>query len=107
MTTGKRLQGNGLWESSRLTLPEHKEAINRHLKETERVKKPILDEQQQERIQERLAGAFRSRSEVSVIRFTPYGNETVTGTIAKLDALSGRILVSGTWVSLRDIVEVV
>lgn len=41
-TTRKKLEGNGLWESSRMMLPEHKETIIRRQLEEGRKNKPVL-----------------------------------------------------------------
>jgi hypothetical protein len=40
---GKKLEGNGLWESSRMMLPEHKSRIRKNERETQRRIKPVLD----------------------------------------------------------------
>ncbi|WP_340014636.1 YolD-like family protein [Paenibacillus sp. FSL K6-1318] len=40
-----KLEGNGIFESSRMILPEHREAMLRHQKEQQRRGKPIMDEQ--------------------------------------------------------------
>ncbi len=42
----KKLQGNGLWESSRMMLPEHKETIIQHRYEFGRRSRPTIDEQE-------------------------------------------------------------
>lgn len=39
-------RGNMLWESSRMFLPEHKEALMQRKEEKRKVSKPILDEQE-------------------------------------------------------------
>lgn len=48
MTTRKKLEGNGLWESNRMMLPEHKEAIIRQQHEEGRKAKPTPDSQELE-----------------------------------------------------------
>lgn len=40
----KKLQGNGLWESSRMMLPEHRTQILKSNKEIIKVKMPVLHE---------------------------------------------------------------
>lgn len=55
----KKLQGNGLWESSRMMLPQHKEAIVQSLIEQERIVRPELDDQEREDIERVLAYSFR------------------------------------------------
>jgi hypothetical protein len=41
----KKLELNGLWESSRMMLPQHKEAAIKR-KESQRILRPIRDEQE-------------------------------------------------------------
>ncbi len=41
----KRLEGSGLWESSRI-IPEHKEAYLKLMKDRQRRGKPELDDQE-------------------------------------------------------------
>ncbi|TDG00168.1 YolD-like family protein [Paenibacillus piri] len=101
----KKLEGNGLWESSRMMLPEHKERINRHNKELDVRTMPILDEQKLEDINRVLQEAFESRLEVSLNLFHPTEARTVTGYIHKFDLFSGRILVGLQWIALSNIID--
>ncbi|SEB67899.1 hypothetical protein SAMN05443246_1552 [Paenibacillus sp. GP183] len=41
---GKKLEANGLWESSRMMLPEHKDATRRQAKQIDRLVRPTLDD---------------------------------------------------------------
>ncbi|MFK4302332.1 hypothetical protein ABH892_002436 [Paenibacillus sp. RC254] len=43
---GKKLEGNGIWESSRIIIPEHKEAYLKLMKDRQRRGKPELDDQE-------------------------------------------------------------
>lgn len=47
------------WESSRMMLPEHVEAINRHNIDKLRIKQPVLDEQEIEEIGRKLGNLWR------------------------------------------------
>lgn len=49
---GKKLEGNGLWESSRIILPEHKEGYLRLMKDRQRRGKPELDDQEVQLIEQ-------------------------------------------------------
>lgn len=42
----KKLELNGLWESSRMMLPQHKESAIRNRRESQRIMHPIRDEQE-------------------------------------------------------------
>lgn len=45
MHISKKLEGNGLWESSRMILSEHKERIYQYRVELSKKQRPTLDEQ--------------------------------------------------------------
>ncbi len=102
----KKLENNGLWESSRMMLPEHKERIIAMNNRPERRTKPILDPQRWEEINERLSVACQTGEEIELLLWEPEADRTVSGAIVKLDLLSYRIFIGGQWVKLASIVEV-
>lgn len=67
----KKLEGNGLWESSRMMLPQHKEAIIQDYLRHEEQTCPILDEQALEQIEHALNQSFRERRKVTLHLFDP------------------------------------
>ncbi|HEY4390437.1 MAG TPA: YolD-like family protein [Paenibacillus sp.] len=106
--TGK-LQGNGMWESSRMMLPEHKEAIlrsNRHLQKRTRVQ---LDEQELERVSRILMESLHEGREIALRLFDEYEDRGLYGTVTRLDPGGRRVCLqtdSGMeWVLWRDIVS--
>ncbi|WP_373232918.1 YolD-like family protein [Cohnella sp.] len=102
----KKLENNGLWESSRMMLPEHKERILQANHQLERRTKPVLDMQKREEINELLSEACQTGEEITLVLWDPYENRTVVGTIVKLDILAYRIFIAGQWVKLAGIVDV-
>ncbi|MCD9020417.1 YolD-like family protein [Cohnella silvisoli] len=102
----KKLEGNGLWESSRMMLHEHKERILEANQRQERREKPILDPQKREEINESLGSAYQNKEEIKLLLWHPYENRSVTGVIAKLDLIGYRILIDDEWVKLAGILEV-
>jgi hypothetical protein len=62
----KKLEGNGLWESSRMMLPQHKEAIIEDYLTHEQQACPMLDEQALEGIERALIRSFRERKKVTL-----------------------------------------
>jgi hypothetical protein len=102
----KKLEGNGLWESSRMMLPEHKERILEVNHELDRKEKPILDPYKREEINERLSNAYRNGEAVRLVLWDPFENRSISGVITKLDVLAYRILIDGQWVKLTGILEV-
>jgi hypothetical protein len=102
----KKLEKNGLWESSRMMLPEHKERIIELNNRPERRAKPVLDPQRREEINERLSAACQTGEEIRLLLWEPEGDRTVNGAIVKLDLPAYRIFIGGQWVKLASIVEV-
>ncbi|WP_397386306.1 YolD-like family protein [Paenibacillus sp. VCA1] len=54
----KKLEGNGLFESSRMILPEHREAYNRYMTHKDLRPKPVIDEQEWQQIGQALQDSF-------------------------------------------------
>ncbi len=81
----KKLQGNGLWESSRMILPEHRTAYLQQRKEQERINKPQLDEQEQEYIYRLLTNSLKLKSSITLSLFEPFGNRKVTGVVTAIN----------------------
>ncbi|GGF87897.1 YolD-like family protein [Paenibacillus aceti] len=109
MTRTGKLYGNGLWESSRMMLPEHKEAIlssNRVLKKKLRAE---LDEQELERVSRILMESLEEGREVKLLLFGEYEDQELRGTVIRVDSGRRRIcLRAGSeqiWVLWRDIVS--
>ena len=93
---GKRLHGNGLWESSRIVLPEHREALKqRHMEGitvTKKAKRPNLSEFELEELGNKLTEAHEEGREL-VLTVWKNGETTIRGRIAKLDASTGMVHV--------------
>lgn len=99
----KKLEGNGLWESSRMMLPEHKAAINQHeasLKQRNRVE---IDEQEWEHISRSMTESLQQRHRVTVQLFHPIEERTVHGIIDRIDQLQKRFMMNGMWYPIGDI----
>lgn len=76
----KKLSNNGLWESSRMMLPQHKEALLRHQHEQHRQERPLLDEMVWEDISSRLQWSMENREWIyGPIRIRCEGLNRVTG----------------------------
>lgn len=101
--TRKKLEGNGLWESSRMMLPEHKAAINDKERESRRRPRIELDESEWERISAAVAESLEHRKEIRLCLYAPYEERTVIGFVDRVDAQRGRLLVGGEWLAVRDI----
>jgi hypothetical protein len=107
---GKKLRGNGIWEASRMMLPEHKSAIRTHRTRLNERVKPELDEQRVEELSTALGEALNSGAETNVTTFGAYGDETAVGIVEKIDPLGGYVKLRGAeetvWIPFADIVHV-
>ncbi|WP_405131920.1 YolD-like family protein [Paenibacillus sp. FSL H8-0317] len=88
---GKKLEGNGIFESSRMILPEHREAMLRHQREQQRRGKPIMDEQAIEEIVRALAESFHEKTQVDLVVFSPFDDEHYSGVVIGINQQSGRV----------------
>lgn len=107
---GKKLEENGLFESSRMMLPEHRKQFVNRPKDAGRRRRPALDDQTLEQFALLLLESMEERSEVIVSVYDPDRDDTVRGRVVNTDFTLRRIkLASETeTVSIRfaDIVNV-
>lgn len=108
MTTRKKLEGNGLWESSRMMLPEHKVAINIKSKEEGRKARPTLDAQEMELIESVLAKSYYEHRTVTIRLFDEYQDKELTGIVVTIHTFRREIklaIASGEWewIKISDI----
>lgn len=102
MKTSKKLTGNGLYESSRMMLFEHRDAYL-ETKEAARARvKPEIDEQRLEEWSRTIAEAMAEGRALAFRVFDPFGMDEVRGAIRKAD-IRGRRLVIETEAGLRAI----
>jgi len=103
LTEGRNL----LWESSRMILPEHKEKIRGRRDEARRGgrrERPVLDEQERERIQAAMAWSLERGRALRLELYGPYGNEIVEGAVEEVRPDRRQIRVGGRWIDAADIV---
>ncbi|MGO4696644.1 YolD-like family protein [Paenibacillus sp. 2TAB26] len=99
----KKLEGNGLWESSRMMLPEHKVAINEQEKTLRLRERVELDEQEWEHVARSVTESLQHRQPITLRLFHPQEELTVSGIVDRVDQLKGRFMVDGEWFSIYDI----
>lgn len=104
-----KLAGNGLFESSRMILPEHREAWLTHIQEQKRRVKPELDEQEIQQISEILGESYSSSCTVDLVIFNPFNDELVSGVVVGLDVPTRRVKLmldeEYRWISLAEIMS--
>jgi hypothetical protein len=110
---GKKLEANGLWESSRMMLPQHKDASVRKPTQIERLERSTLDAQEVEIISNVL---FQSHRYQKVVRLTLYGEyepRIVTGILTCSQRDSFRLdtedpftgVADWEWFMFRDVIK--
>ncbi|SMF88102.1 YolD-like protein [Paenibacillus uliginis N3/975] len=110
MTTRKKLEGNGLWESSRMMLPEHKEAIICQQHEECRKGRPILDAQEIELIESALAESYNDHRRITLQLFDEYEDLQLTGIVVMVHKFRREIKLSietdeWQWIRIEDIIS--
>ncbi|MBU7315996.1 YolD-like family protein [Paenibacillus oleatilyticus] len=80
----KKLQGNGLWESSRMMLPEHRSQILKSNKELTRSKMPVLHEDEITLINENVARSYAQKETLEVLIFGEWGNRKEIGVVTSI-----------------------
>jgi hypothetical protein len=100
-----------MWESSRMMLPEHREAIIKSNKEVLLNVKPILHEEELEIITRAIMESLQTHCEITLVLFEPYVNREVVGIVVRVEQYSKRLRIELNeddyeWVQLDDIVKV-
>ncbi|MHA6484573.1 YolD-like family protein [Paenibacillus sp. strain BS8-2] len=99
----KKLEGNGLWESSRMMLPEHKYAINEWSAAAQRRERVQLDDQEWEHVSRTVSDSLQHRQPITVRLYHPEELLTVIGIVDRVDSLKRRFMVDGEWFPISDI----
>jgi hypothetical protein len=106
----KKLEKNGQWESSRMMLPEHREAILEQNRTLKKRVKPEMDEQVQEEIVRAIGVSMWLSLPVTFVMYDEVADYELTGIAVKIDTSNRLVKVSGTedesWIKFSDIVRV-
>ncbi|WP_127539407.1 YolD-like family protein [Paenibacillus illinoisensis] len=81
-----KLSGNGMYEGSRMILPEHREAYTALLEEQKKRGKPDLDEQAQLEIEWALVESYNRRKTVELVVFSPFEDERIKGIVVYINS---------------------
>jgi hypothetical protein len=109
----KKLELNGLWESSRMMLPQYKEAALRSRKENQRMSRPIRDEQEIQNISEVLSLSQMYKRPLVLTLHEEFKTRLVTGIVARSQHGEFRLDIvenfSGAgdweWIAYRDVLK--
>ncbi|GKU80185.1 YolD-like family protein [Paenibacillus sp. L3-i20] len=99
----KKLEGNGLWESSRMMLPEHGKALNYQAETLNLRHRVNLDEHEVEQVTRALTESFMSHVQIEVSLFHKYEHPKVIGIVERIDQHQKRFMVDGEWFPFKDI----
>lgn len=106
-----KLTENGMYEGSRIILPEHREAYLAEMEEQKRRGKPQLDEQEIQWIGEALVQSYKTNCSVDLVVFSPFEDEQVTGVVVGLDASTRRVKLmldeDYRWIPLAEIMSAI
>lgn len=103
-----KLSANGIYEGSRMILPEHREAYLYEMSKQERRGKPILDDQEVQLIEEAIFESYQECKSVTLTVFNPFDDEDIRGVVASIDKPKRRIkLVRAeedySWIKIEEI----
>lgn len=105
----KKLEGNGLWESSRMMLPEHTIRIIHDEREQLRKEKPEIDPQEWELIDQALYYSMADHAPIKLTIFDAFVDRQAKGTVMKVDRQLKRIKISWSeedwdWIEMSEII---
>lgn len=104
----KKLEGNGLWEGSRMIMPEHKNRILSDAQMEEVRSKPELDPQALEEIQQILAQSMEDHSPITLTMFDAYKEKSVHGIVMRVDQQLRQVKFrhdgEWDWIKLEDVI---
>lgn len=105
----KKLQGNGLFESSRMMLPEHKEAFILHQQSLLKKARPQLDDQEKERFSQIISESMQYSKEITLILFAEFDEVELIGTVIKVEQQQKKIKLAQdnnfVWINEADIIN--
>lgn len=104
-----KLTGNGLFESSRMMLPEHKEAYNEFRKNLEQKERHEFDEQRLEELSYQFAEAMNEKATVRIRIYDLFEDRWITGKVERIDILQARMKLvqanESRWIKLEEITD--
>lgn len=109
----KKLEMNGLWESSRMMLPQHKESAIRVQEEKQYIQRQVFDEQEIHFISATLSQSQIYKRVVQLTIYDKYQPRTVSGVVTRskhgefrldtVDSLTG--VEDWNWIRFQDVLK--
>ncbi|ADP32961.1 YolD-like family protein [Bacillus atrophaeus] len=88
-------RGNLLWEGSRMFLPEHKESLLARKRHKQKLKKPILDPDKLEEMNQTVCEAMEYAQEVTISYFEDGGLIYYSGKICRYEEPQNMLWIKG------------
>lgn len=106
----KKLEGNGMWESSRMIMPEHKNRMLDDILNEEVRSKPELDPQAIEEIQQVLVQSMEDHSPITLTLFDPVEDKEIRGIVMRVDQQLHQIKLrisdeDWEWIKIEDVTD--
>lgn len=106
----KKLQGNGIWEASRMMLPQHKERINEHRTALQKISKPVLHTDEIEIISQNISLSLANYELIKVKIFGDYENREMQGVVKSVSEISNKFKLEieegYEWVDFDEVLSV-
>ncbi|PZM63711.1 YolD-like family protein [Paenibacillus dendritiformis] len=106
-----KLDGNGLWESCRMIIPQHKNALLELDLKKHVLSRPEYDTQVLEEFSYRLNQALKMKEPITLEVYGTYESREVSGIVLDVDIIGRRAVKmqqddSYEWIRVEDILEV-
>lgn len=99
-----------MWESSRMMLPQHVEALHFYHEDKKRKRRPELDEQELMEIDRMISQYIDSDVELFIIIFGEFEDREIKGKFTKIDTQHKRVKVEYDdeleWIRYEDILDI-
>ncbi|MEK4277623.1 YolD-like family protein [Paenibacillus sp. FSL R7-0026] len=106
----KKLEANGLWELSRMMLPQHKERIIQHRTQIHYQVRPIIHEDEWEIIAQNIDMSLNYTLQSTIEVFNEAGNRYIHGIVTTVSTYGKKIKIEidngFEWVDLDQLVAV-
>lgn len=89
----KKLEANGLWESSRMMLPQHKERIIQHRTQVHYQAKPLIHEDEWEIIAQNIDMSLNYTLQATFEVFHEWGNRYIHGIVTSVSTFGKKIKI--------------
>lgn len=102
-----KLSGNGLWESSGIILPEHRQALSEYFDKQRERKKVTLDESELEQLSYHIQESMHLRIPITLQMYDIYEEILVIGIVERVDTIKKCFRINGDWFKVSDVEKII